>query len=89
MRQRAQRQGRRRLPCADADGAAVIQWPDTGASNQQWAFQSTGDGCHAIACVRSGKVLDVKGGSTADGVALTQYCDVGSSNQRTFHRVTG
>ncbi|MFG2551173.1 RICIN domain-containing protein [Streptomyces sp. NPDC048581] len=75
---------------SNADGAAVIQWPDTGASNQQWAFQSTGDDYHTIACVRSGKVLDVKGGSRADGVALIQYRDVGSSNQRwSFHRVTG
>jgi hypothetical protein len=44
-----------------ADGAAVIQWPDTGPPNQQCSFQSTGAGYHTIACVRSGKVLDVAG----------------------------
>ncbi|WP_245877539.1 RICIN domain-containing protein [Streptomyces glaucescens] len=55
---------------SNADGAAVIRWPDTGASNQQWAFRSTGMGAyHTIACVRSGKVLDkaVLGGGGRGG----------------------
>jgi len=42
-----------------ADGAGLLQWPDNGAANQQWTFQSTADGYHTITCVRSGKVLDV------------------------------
>ncbi|GAQ63754.1 MULTISPECIES: family 43 glycosylhydrolase [Streptomyces] len=55
-----------------ADGAAVIQWPDKGATNQQWAFQSTADGYHTITCVGSGKVLDVAGSSTADAARVVQ-----------------
>ncbi|WEO93269.1 RICIN domain-containing protein [Streptomyces sp. FXJ1.172] len=73
-----------------ADGATVLQWPDTGRPNQHWAFQSTADGYYTITCLRSGKVLDVGGGTTADGAALIQYRDTGGSNQRwTFHRDTG
>ncbi len=52
---------------SNADGAAVIQWPDNGRPNQHWAFQSTSDGYHTITCLHSGKVLDVAGSSTADG----------------------
>lgn len=67
---------------SNADGAAVIQWPDTGASNQQWAFQSTGDCYQAIACVRSGKVPDVAGSSTADGTAVVQMTADGRTSQQ-------
>ncbi|WP_234329836.1 RICIN domain-containing protein [Streptomyces viridochromogenes] len=67
---------------SNADGAAVIQWPDTGASNQQWAFQSSGDGYHTIACVRSGKVLDVAGSSTTDGAAVVQMTADGRTSQQ-------
>ncbi|MGC9541956.1 RICIN domain-containing protein [Streptomyces sp. UG1] len=56
MRQRAQRKVADVCRASNADGAAVIQWPGTGKSNQHWAFQSTADGYHTITCVRSGKV---------------------------------
>lgn len=57
---------------SNVDGAAVIQWPNNGRSNQHWTFQSTGDGYHTITCLHSGKVLDVAGSSTADGAAVVQ-----------------
>jgi hypothetical protein len=65
-----------------ADGAAVIQWTDNGATNQQWAFQSTADGYHTITCVRSGKVLDVAGSSTTDGARVVQATPDGRASQQ-------
>lgn len=65
-----------------ADGAAVIQWPDTGAVNQKWTFQSTVDGYHVITCVASGKVLDVAGSSTADGARVVQATADGRASQQ-------
>ncbi|MCP2241968.1 family 43 glycosylhydrolase [Lentzea aerocolonigenes] len=65
-----------------ADGAAVIQWPDTGAVNQRWAFQSTVDGYHTITCTVSGKVLDVTGSSTADGARVVQATADGRASQQ-------
>lgn len=67
---------------SNADGAAVIQWPDNGRPNQQWAFQSTGDGYHTVTCVGSGKVLDVTGSSTADGAAVVQATADGRTSQQ-------
>lgn len=65
-----------------ADGAGVIQWPDTGAANQRWTFQSTVDGYHAITCVASGKVLDVAGSSVADGARVVQATADGRASQQ-------
>ncbi|MFF5364456.1 family 43 glycosylhydrolase [Streptomyces scabiei] len=65
-----------------ADGAAVVQWPDNGESNQHWAFQSTGDGYHTITCLRSGKVLDVAGSSKADGARVVQATADGRTSQQ-------
>jgi hypothetical protein len=65
-----------------ADGAAVIQWPDTGAVNQKWAFQSTEDGYHTITCLASGKVLDVAGSSPADGARVVQATADGRASQQ-------
>ncbi|MET7517974.1 family 43 glycosylhydrolase [Streptomyces sp. NPDC005480] len=67
---------------SNAEGAAVIQWPDTGGSNQHWAFQSTADGYHTITCVSSGKVLDVAGSSLADGAPVVQATADGRTSQQ-------
>ncbi|NUS09133.1 MAG: hypothetical protein HOV97_42000, partial [Nonomuraea sp.] len=67
---------------SNADGAAVVQWPDNGAANQQWAFQSTGDGYHTIMCVKSGKALDVAGSSMSDGARVVQMTADGRTSQQ-------
>ncbi|MFF8973513.1 RICIN domain-containing protein [Streptomyces sp. NPDC014995] len=68
---------------SNADGAAVIQWLDTGASNQRWAFLPV----HGERLPHDRLCPQRQG---ARRVALIQYRDVGSSHQRwTFHRVTG
>ena len=63
-----------------ADGATVIQWPWTGAANQQWRLLPNPDGSFRLSCSRSGKVLDSPGGS-GQGAALIQWTDNGGTNQ--------
>ncbi|MDX3452618.1 RICIN domain-containing protein [Streptomyces sp. ME02-8801-2C] len=65
---------------SSADGAAVIQWPSTGGTNQQWKLLANTDGSYRLSNVRSGKVLDSPGGS-AQGAALDQPSDTDSGNQ--------
>jgi hypothetical protein len=63
-----------------ADGARVIQWAWTGATNQQWTLAPNPDGSYRLRAVNSGKVLDSPGGS-AQGAALDQAADTGSDSQ--------
>jgi alpha-L-fucosidase 2 len=65
---------------AKDDGAAIIQWPWTGAANQQWRLLPGSDGSFKIAGVNSGKLLDSPGGSV-QGAALDQWSDSASDNQ--------
>ncbi|MDX5566110.1 alpha-L-fucosidase [Streptomyces sp. ID05-04B] len=65
---------------SSADGAAVIQWPWTGGTNQQWKLLPNTDGSYRLSNVRSGKVLDSPGGS-AEGAALDQWTDTDANNQ--------
>ncbi|MFI1092682.1 glycosyl hydrolase family 95 catalytic domain-containing protein [Streptomyces sp. NPDC020917] len=62
------------------DGGAVIQWPWSGAANQQWTLLPEYDGSLRLSNVNSGKVLDSPGGSS-QGAALDQWSDTGSANQ--------
>lgn len=63
-----------------ADGAAVIQWPSTGGTNQHWQLQANSDGSYRLLNSRSGKLLDSPGSST-QGAALDQWSDTSSTNQ--------
>ncbi|MFE2061127.1 alpha-L-fucosidase [Streptomyces sp. NPDC059467] len=63
-----------------ADGGAVIQWPSSGGSNQQWKLLPDADGSFQLSNVRSGKVLQSPGGS-AQGDGLNQWTADGGDNQ--------
>ncbi len=63
-----------------ADGARVIQWTWTGATNQQWTLAPNPDGSYRLRAVNSGKVLDSPSGS-AQGAALDQSTDTNSDTQ--------
>ncbi|MGY1496853.1 alpha-L-fucosidase [Streptomyces sp. QTS52] len=65
---------------SSADGAAIIQWPSTGGTNQQWKLLPNSDGSYRLSNVRSGKVLDSPG-SSAQGAQLDQWADTGTGNQ--------
>ncbi|GAA1829540.1 glycosyl hydrolase family 95 catalytic domain-containing protein [Agromyces salentinus] len=63
------------------DGAPVIQWSWSGASNQRWQLVPGHDGSFRIRSQRSGKVLDNPATSMADGTRLDQWADGFSPNQ--------
>jgi hypothetical protein len=65
-----------------ADGASVIQWGRSDASNQQFQFVDAGGGYYKLRARHSGKVLDVYGKSTADGAQVVQWSDNGGTNQQ-------
>ncbi|WP_328432669.1 MULTISPECIES: alpha-L-fucosidase [unclassified Streptomyces] len=62
------------------DGGAVIQWPSSGGTNQQWKLLPNADGSLQLSNVRSGKVLQSPGGS-AQGDGLNQWTADGGDNQ--------
>lgn len=72
-----------------ADGVPIIQYPATGAANQQWRFVPLSSNTYAIVSVSSGKVLDVGGASTADGAPIIQYTWYGGANQQWRVEPTG
>ncbi|MFJ5955250.1 glycosyl hydrolase family 95 catalytic domain-containing protein [Paenarthrobacter sp. NPDC092416] len=63
------------------DGAAVIQWPWTGGTNQQWTLIPVHDGSFRLASVMSGKVLDNPATSMISGQELDQWKDTYGPNQ--------
>lgn len=63
-----------------ADGGAVIQWPWSGGTNQQWKLLPNTDGSYRPSNARSGKVLQSPGGS-ARGDGLPQWADDGGDKQ--------
>lgn len=64
------------------DGANVQQWEYTGADQQHWTVEETGDDEYRLIADHSGKVLDVSDASTDDGANVHQWEDVGADNQR-------
>lgn len=63
-----------------ANGAKIVQWTSSGATNQQWRFLPHADGSFRLAARHSGKVLDSPGGS-GQGAQLIQWQDTGADNQ--------
>jgi alpha-L-fucosidase len=62
-----------------ADGAALIQWPYSGGTNQQWRLLPNTDGSFRLVNVNSGKLLQSP--DSTQGDSLTQGTDNGSDNQ--------
>ncbi|HET9655318.1 MAG TPA: non-reducing end alpha-L-arabinofuranosidase family hydrolase [Kineosporiaceae bacterium] len=65
-----------------AEGAAVVQWPVSGAAVQQWKFTPVTGGYYTVKNRNSGKVLEVSAGSTADGARMVQTTDAGRPGQQ-------
>jgi endoglucanase len=64
-----------------ASGAGIIQWPQNGGNNQQWAITANGS-YYTITNRNSGDVLDVNGGSTANGAGIIQGTSNGGNSQQ-------
>jgi lysophospholipase L1-like esterase len=65
-----------------ADGAKIVQYTATGATNQQFDVVNLGDGSYSIRPVHSGKSLDVYQRNANDGAELRQWSYSGATNQR-------
>jgi hypothetical protein len=59
----------------------VMATPFDGRPSQQWRFDAAAEGA-ALIVSRSGKTLDIPGGTAADGAAVQIYDRNGESNQR-------
>ncbi|WP_437595196.1 RICIN domain-containing protein [Sorangium sp. So ce590] len=65
------------------NGAAVVQRPCTGASDQQWQIESIGGTTAVVKNVNSGKCLDVRGSSRNNRANITQSdCDGNKNSQK-------
>lgn len=56
-----------------ANGAAILQWPYGGGSNQLWNFIPTSNGYYQIKNAYSALDVNVAGASTANGAAIVQW----------------
>ncbi|MEU4541194.1 RICIN domain-containing protein, partial [Streptosporangium sp. NPDC023825] len=63
-----------------ADGAAIVQWPWSGGTNQQWQMSQNSDGSVRLSGAGSGKVLTSPNAN--QGTALVQTTDNNGANQR-------
>ncbi|PRY39938.1 ricin-type beta-trefoil lectin protein [Spirosoma oryzae] len=63
-----------------ANGAAIIQWPYNGGTNQQWQFGSLNTN-FSLKNRNSAKLLDVNQASTANGTGIIQYQQNNGANQ--------
>ncbi|WP_075187530.1 RICIN domain-containing protein [Teredinibacter haidensis] len=66
------------------DGANILQYSESGATNQQFDVVSLGDGSYSIRPAHSGKSLDVYAWNADDGAELRQWTYYGNSNQRWY-----
>ncbi|GHJ43485.1 hypothetical protein Cs7R123_08270 [Catellatospora sp. TT07R-123] len=62
-----------------ADGAAALQWTDSGTADHQWELVPSA-GYVRLRNRNSGKVLGITGMSTADGAAVVQWNDNGTAD---------
>jgi hypothetical protein len=67
---------------ATTDGAKIIQWSDTGGSNQRWGLARVTGNVYTITGVGSGKCLEDPNNSTAQGTRLSIYTCNGGANQQ-------
>ncbi|MER6951967.1 ThuA domain-containing protein [Nonomuraea sp. NPDC000554] len=90
----AQHSGKNITPTNDADDAQIVQLGATQGPDQKWEAIPLSDGSYQLKNVKSGKCLDVPGGSTAAGTELVQWtCHPASApdqvNQRFIPAATG
>jgi DUF1680 family protein len=64
-----------------ADGAAALQWTDSGTADHQWVMTPDGDAVK-FRNANSGKVLGVQNMSDADDASVVQWADNGTADHR-------
>ena len=64
------------------NGAAVVQWPWTGGSNQKWVLEPAGEDYFYVRSLHSSKCLDVSEGAGHNGANVIQYTCRDTPNQQ-------
>jgi beta-xylosidase len=72
-----------------ADGAKIIQWSDTGGTNQRWRLTRTTGNVYTLTGVGSGKCLEVPNNSATQGTRLGIFTCNGGANQQWAVTSTG
>lgn len=72
-----------------SDGANISQGTFNGGANQQFKFESLGDGAYKLIAAHSGKVMDIDGIRKDNGANLQQWTYNGSPNQQFIAVATG
>ncbi|THV39486.1 RICIN domain-containing protein [Glycomyces buryatensis] len=70
------------LDRSTAPGAELIQWNDTGATNQQFRFIDAGGGYYRIQARHSNLVLETYEWNADNGATIAQWTDLGGTNQQ-------
>ncbi|SDK68150.1 Pectate lyase [Glycomyces sambucus] len=70
------------LNLSTAGGAEIIQYNQTGATNQQFRFVDSGGGYYRIQARHSNLVLDVWEWNAANGATIAQWTDLNADNQQ-------
>jgi hypothetical protein len=65
-----------------ANGANILQWGGTGATNQRWTLTQLSGGYYSIIGLQSGRSLEVYQSGTADGDDVTIWDYSGANNQQ-------
>jgi hypothetical protein len=74
---------------ATVNGTKILQWPATGATNQQWTLAQNSAGYYTITGVAGGKPLDIPNATTWPGTQLELWTPNGGTNQQWLLRPTG
>lgn len=72
-----------------ANGTNILQWNQTGATNQQFRLTEVSTGVYSILCVATGKAVDIEGISMDNFANVHQWEYVNGSNQHFQIESTG
>jgi len=71
------------------DGATVLQWPATGAGNQQWTLTELSKGVWTMVAAHSNAALDLYGWDTSEDAPIKQWSYFGNANQQWLISASG
>ena len=69
------------LNASPDDGTSIVQYTNTGASNQLWHVNYIGNGNYSITSVATGKAIEVYNWDTNDGADIAQFSYWGGESQ--------
>jgi len=67
---------------SSADGASVVQWWNTGGTNQQWTLTQLNTGIWTMVAAHSNSALDLYGWNTSEDAPVKQWSYGGNQNQQ-------